>query len=216
MNELHLKPIISQLLRIVLGDVIISSKTLSWLCSALTNALISLGSQCRNSALTSGRSLVNLADVIHVLSPEVQTLIEFQESLTFKPLNFQVQDPIQPVFKPISIRTYKNLPSYWENHLPSFPSEHTFRATEMSFTPDPYYLRVIKKRTSQSRQVEDNLKRLIPLKALPSKIRKLVKPDEPLIPRRDLSVINYTNQYIKGQKREFDEELDDEDQIMDD
>ena len=57
----------------------------------------------------------------------------------------------------------------------------------MSFTPDPLYLRVIKKRTSQIRQVEDNLKRLVPLKSLPSKIRKMVK-SEALVPRRDLSL----------------------------
>lgn len=215
MNESHLKPIICLLLREILGDITITSKALSWLCSALANSLISLGIQSKNAALNSGRSLVNLADVINVLQ-ETQLLFEFQqESLGVKPLNFEIPDPIQPLFKPISIRTYKNLPCYWENHLPAFPSEHTFRATEMSFTPDPYFLRVIKKRTSQSRQAEDNLRKLFPLKPLPSKIKKLIKSDEALVPRRDLTLINYTNQYIKGQKREFEEE-EDEDQLMDD
>jgi hypothetical protein len=215
MNESHLKPLICQLLKIILGDVMISSKALSWICSAFANSLISLGIQCKNSALASGRSFVNLADVVNELDFSVVEIFEFQTNLTSRPLNFIIQDPVPPVFKPISIRTYKNLPSYWEKHLPSFPSEHTFRATEMSFTPDPFYLKVIKKRTSQSRQVEENLKRLIPLKVLPSKIKKLVKSDIPLVPRRDLCIINYTNQYIKGQKRELDDELDDEDAMMD-
>lgn len=175
---------------------------------------MSLGKACSNAALSGGRTIVNLADVASVLQFSPTEYYEFQTCILVKPQTFKIQEPNAPVFKPISIRTYKNLPLYWENHLPPFPSEHTFRGTEMLFTPDPYYLRVVKKRTSQSRQVEENLKRLVPLKELPLKIKKLVK-DIPFVPRRDLTLINYTNQYIKGQKREIDDELDDEDGLMD-
>jgi hypothetical protein len=35
----------------------------------------------------------------------------------------------------------------------------------------------------------------------------MLKDDkEPLVPRRDLCLINYSNQYIKGQKRELEED----------
>jgi hypothetical protein len=176
---------------------------------------MSLGRLCSNAAQSGGRTIVNVADVVSVLQSRLTEIYEFQNSILYKPLNFKIPEPNAPVFKPISIRTYKNLPLYWENHLPPFPSEHTFRGTEMLFTPDPYYLRVVKKRTAQSRQVEENLKRLVPLKELPSKIKKLVKSDIPFVPRRDLTLINYTNQYIKGQKREIDDECDDEDVLMD-
>lgn len=148
----HLKPLVGHLLLLLCpGLDAVQEPVLEYFASLLSHHLQHLSLRAKKQMELSGRASGCIFDVATVLfakgsteKTDIQSLFAFhawtvkqQQLLSLPHLTFQVPTsaPAPLAMKSSLLQVQPSLsatrPSYWEEHLPEFPSAHTFMHSEV-------------------------------------------------------------------------------------
>ena len=142
----HLRPLIGQLLLLTTDYTSIPSPVLDKLACLLSSRLQYLALATRNCTHVACRTLGNLADVAWVLFADPDGLqpadlhayhayiLDAQRRKDSPLLTFKVSiQKSLPSTAQVEINGSAVKPSYWEPHLPDFPSAHTYMNSVVRF-----------------------------------------------------------------------------------